>query len=363
MTERKPRALVAMSGGVDSSVAAALLLRRGYEVVGATMRVYDYSGVSRCGTCCAPDDIHDAKRVADKLGIAHYTLNYEDRFADSVIRPFVDEYLRGRTPIPCVACNDRMKFRAMLARAAELDCDLLATGHYARVLRDGARVRLARGRDAAKDQTYFLFNLDEAQLARIDFPVGELDKASVRALAEELDLPVSHKPDSQEICFVPGGDYAAVVEKAVGDGVDLSGEIVDRAGRVVGRHDGYHRFTVGQRKGLGCLGPEPHYVLKIDSAAARVMVGKAEDVYFDSLRCDRFHWIGGAPASPVRAVVKIRHQHAGAAATIHPTGDGVRVEFERPVRAVSPGQAAVAYDGDVVRGGGFIDEGFLAEHA
>lgn len=352
-----------MSGGVDSSVAAALLLRRGYEVVGATMRVYDYSGVSRCGTCCAPDDIHDAKRVADKLGIAHYTLNYEDRFADSVIRPFVNEYLRGRTPIPCIACNDRMKFRAMLARATELECDILATGHYARVVRDGACVRLMRGRDASRDQTYFLFNLDDEQLARIEFPVGELDKAAVRALAGELGLPVSHKPDSQEICFVPGGDYAAVVEKAVGEGVDLSGELVDRSGRVVGRHDGFHRFTVGQRKGLGRLGDEPRYVLKIDAATARVTVGTADEVYFDALRCERFHWIGGAPATPVRAQVKVRHQHAGAAATIHPAESGVRVEFERPVRAVSPGQAAVAYDGDVVLGGGYIDEGFLAERA
>ncbi|MCC6159133.1 MAG: tRNA 2-thiouridine(34) synthase MnmA [Deltaproteobacteria bacterium] len=352
-----------MSGGVDSSVAVALLLRRGYEVVGATMRVYDYSGVSRCGTCCAPDDIHDAKRVADKLGIAHYTLNYEDRFADSVIRPFVDEYLRGRTPIPCIACNDRMKFRAMLARASELDCEILATGHYARVHRDGSRVRLLRGRDASKDQTYFLFNLDEEQLGHIEFPVGELDKAEVRALAEELDLPVSHKPDSQEICFVPGGDYAAVVEKAVGDSVNLTGELVDRSGRVVGQHDGYHRFTVGQRKGLGALGPDPHYVLKIEATTARVTVGTADEVYFSALRCDRFHWIGETPSSPIGATVRIRHQHAGAAATIHPTSGGVRVEFERPVRAVSPGQAAVAYNGDVVLGGGYIDEGFLAERA
>ncbi len=352
-----------MSGGVDSSVAAAVLLRRGYDVVGATMRVFDYSGVSRCGTCCSPDDIHDAKRVADKLGIAHYTLDYEDRFEESVIRPFVDEYLRGRTPIPCIACNDRMKFRAMLQRAAELDCDILATGHYARVRREGNDVRLMRGRDTSRDQTYFLFNLTQDQLRRIEFPVGDMEKTEVRALAGDLDLPVTHKPDSQEICFVPGGDYAAVVEKAVGDDVDLSGEIVDRSGGVLGRHEGYHRFTVGQRKGLGALGLEPHYVLKIDPTSARVVVGKAEEVFFDALRCDRFHWIGAPSESHMRVIVKIRHQHAGAEATVHPQGDGVRVEFDHPVRAVSPGQAAVAYDGDVVLGGGYIDEGYLAERA
>ncbi|MCB9475582.1 MAG: tRNA 2-thiouridine(34) synthase MnmA [Deltaproteobacteria bacterium] len=363
MTTRK-RALVAMSGGVDSSVAAALMMEAGYEVIGATMRVFDYSDHSHCGSCCSPDDVHDAKRVADKLGIAHYTFNVEEKFRERVIDNFVAEYLQGRTPIPCVQCNDRVKFDWLFRRMQELGCEVLVTGHYARVERDGGRARLLCGVDPAKDQSYFLFRMTQEQLARVDFPIGAMHKPQVREIAARYGLAVAEKPDSQELCFVPGNDYARVVEKIAGSDSVQPGEIVDRAGNVLGRHDGYHRFTVGQRKGLGRLGDEPHYVVRIEPETARVVVGKAGEVFSTGLVCTSFNWIDGeGPNEETRGRVRVRHGHRGVDASLYPFGDGVSVRFDEPVRAVTPGQAAVFYDGDRVLGGGFIDQAVAEEGA
>ncbi|MBZ0271332.1 tRNA 2-thiouridine(34) synthase MnmA [bacterium] len=358
----RKRVLVAMSGGVDSSVAAALLAREGWEVIGATMRVVAGSESARCGSCCSPDDIHDARRVADAIGIPHYTFNVAERFEDEVVRPFAEAYLAGRTPIPCVACNDRMKFDWMLRRATELGCDALATGHYARVVDAGGTRRLLTGVDRDKDQSYFLFTINATQLDRLIFPIGHLVKDEVRRLAAELRLPVAEKPESQDICFVPSGRYDAVVARfALAN--DGAGDIVDTHGNLLGRHDGYHLFTVGQRKGLGSFGPEPHYVVRIDATDKRVVVGHADETFAAGLACESFRWVNGAPDTLVRGVVKIRHRHPGVAATITPDGDGVVMHFDAPARAVAPGQAAVVYTGDVVLGGGFIDRAILSESA
>jgi tRNA-specific 2-thiouridylase len=354
------RIVVAMSGGVDSSVAAALLAQDGHDVVGLSMQLYDHSdreGGVRFGTCCTIDDLHDARRVAARIGIPHYIVNFERQFADTVIANFVTEYSAGRTPIPCVHCNGDLKFATLVARAEGMGADFVATGHYARVDLDPAtgRYRLKRGADPARDQSYFLFTLDQAQLAHAMFPVGDLDKAAVREQARELGLDVAGKPDSHEICFVADGDHAAFLERHAP--MAGAGAIRDTGGTVVGKHDGVHRFTVGQRKGLGLSSPIPLYVVGIDAAANNVIVGPKDALERIELTAAGVNWISGvAPEAGLRVTARIRHRHREAAATIEPRGTNhVHVRFDEPQSAVAPGQAVVFNDGEVVIGGGWIE--------
>jgi len=347
------RVVVAMSGGVDSSVAAALLVEQGCEVIGVTMHL---AGAS--SRCCSLEDADDARRVAERLGIPFYVANWAERFRAEVIEPFADAYLAGRTPIPCVACNRRFKFHHLLARAEALGADRVATGHYARIARDpdtGER-RLLRARDAAKDQSYFLFDLGPAQLPRIEFPLGELEKTEVRARARELGLATAEKPESQEICFVPDGDYAGLVAAVRPGRVPGEGEIVDGAGRVLGRHPGVQHFTVGQRRGLGLAAGRRLYVTAVDAPRNRVVVGPEEELGAAVAALEGVSWIAGRPpGAALRARVRVRHRHEGAPATVLPGPDGrAEARFDEPVRAVAPGQAAVFYAGDEVLGGGWI---------
>jgi tRNA-uridine 2-sulfurtransferase len=351
------RIVVAMSGGVDSSVAAALLSREGHDVIGLSMQLYDQSGADiTFGSCCTIDDLYDARRVAAAIGIPHYIVNFERKFEEHVVSDFVREYAAGRTPIPCVHCNGDLKFASLVERAEAFDAEAVATGHFAQVDFDEEtrRYRLKRGADPQKDQSYFLFTLTQAQLARARFPVGALDKAAVRDEARRLGLRVAEKKDSQEICFVAAGEHAGFV----GTRADIpSGTIRDREGHVLGRHDGVHRFTIGQRKGLGLATGLPLYVVGIDAGAASVTVGPREALEHDTLTASRASWMAGeTPASPIRASARIRYRHKEAPATITPIGDDkVRVAFDSPQSAITPGQAVVFYDGDVVLGGGWID--------
>ncbi len=354
------RVVAAMSGGVDSAVAAALLVRDGHDVVGLSMQLYDHSdreGGARFGSCCTIDDLHDARRVAARIGIPHYIVNFEREFAETVIADFVTEYAAGRTPIPCVHCNGDLKFATLVKRADGLGADFVATGHYARVDIDPVtgRYRLRRGADRAKDQSYFLFTLDQAQLSHAMFPVGDIDKAAVREQARALGLDVADKPDSHEICFVADGNHAAFLEGR--GGMAGAGSIRDGAGRTVGSHEGVHRFTVGQRKGLGLSSPIPLYVVGIDAAANSVTVGPKEALERSTLTASRVNWIAGmAPEAGTRVTAQIRHRHREAAATIDPRPDrSVRATFDEPQSAVAPGQAVVFYSGDEVVGGGWID--------
>jgi len=369
MTEA-PSVAVAMSGGVDSSTVAALLHKRGTRVIGFTMQLWDQrrlpqvAGEGATGRCCSLDDVYDARRVADQLGIPYYVVNFEAEFEERVVKPFAAEYLAGRTPIPCTLCNNHVKFRSFLEMAKGVGAEWIATGHYARIRYDGAagRRQLLRAVDRSKDQTYFLFGLTQEQLAQTMFPLGELTKTQVRELARQLGLSVAEKNESQEICFIPNGDYAAFLEAYFQDqGAPLGrtrGEIVTADGRVLGEHAGVHRFTIGQRKGLGVAVGEPLYVITTDPGAQRVVVGAEKQLFRDRLFAHSMNWVSiDPPEAPLRAEVKIRNKHEAAPATVFPTGSPERVEirFDEPQRAVTPGQAAVLYDGDLVLGGGWIE--------
>ena len=348
------RVVVAMSGGVDSAVAAARCVAAGHDVIGISLRLAGEGG----GSCCSLDDFHDARAVADRLGIPHYVFDFRDAFARAVVQPFVAEYLAGRTPNPCARCNQHVKFDLLWRRARELGASHLATGHYARIATDPATGRLAlrAAADAAKDQTYFLFGLDHAALGRTLFPVGELTKAEVRAEAAARELPVAAKPESMEVCFVPDGDAAGFVERHAPPGAVRSGVIVDGEGTVLGEHGGVHRFTIGQRRGLGITGGAPRYVQRLDAATATVSVGGVESLAADGLVARGTIWSAGTPPPAGTAIdVRIRHRHRPLPARlVEAGGDVARVRFAERGPAVTPGQAAVFYRGELVAGGGWI---------
>ena len=351
------RIVVAMSGGVDSSVAAALLALQGHEVIGLSMQLYDQRGEEKFGSCCSLDDLYDARRVATALGFPHYIVNFEKQFRETVVDNFVQEYAAGRTPIPCAHCNSDLKFSTLLERAQGLGATHVATGHYAQITSasDG-RWQLRRGADPDKDQSYFLFSLTQQQLGGALFPVGALPKHAVREQARSLGLAVAEKPDSQEICFIPDGDYASFVARR-DPSVTRGGVVVDESGRELGAHGGIHRFTIGQRKGLGLASPMPLYVLKIDASEQRVTVGPRSSLERTAFEIGDVNWIAGTvPSGWVRALAQIRHRHTAAPGRVRALpGRGDEFEFDTPQPAITPGQAAVFYDGDVVLGGGWIE--------
>jgi tRNA-specific 2-thiouridylase len=353
---RGGRVVVAMSGGVDSSVTAALLVEQGFDVVGITLQLYDHgAALARKGACCAGQDIHDAARVAERLGIPHYVLDYESRFRRDVIDDFADGYARGETPIPCVRCNQTVKFRDLLATARDLGADALATGHYVRRIDGAGGPELHRAVDDSRDQSYFLFTTTRAQLAFLRFPLGGMAKDETRALARRFDLPVAAKPDSQDICFVPTGDYAALVTK-LRPGAAEPGEIVDSAGRVLGTHAGVIHFTIGQRKGLGVSAAEPLYVVRLDPAARQVVVGPRAALGTERVPLAGINWLGEAPPADGLAVrVKLRSAQPPLPARVFLDGEGGGTAvLDEPTFGVAPGQACVIYDGTRVLGGGWI---------
>jgi len=360
---------VAMSGGVDSSTVAALLQHQGRPVVGLTMQLWNQRRLPELQgdgpaqhRCCSLDDVYDAKAVARHLNFPHYVVNFEEQFESRVVRPFVDEYLTGRTPIACTNCNTDVKFEPLLRMARQIGAERLATGHYARIQKNDATQRweLLRARDDSKDQSYFLWGLSQEQLSRSEFPLGEFTKGDVRALARRVNLPVAEKPDSMELCFVPNGNYVQFIHAySTERGTprsDAEGEIVNENGDVIGRHDGVHNFTIGQRKGLGFAAGKPLYVLSIDPQRNRVVVGEDEALRRQTFEVENVNWVSIArPTNTLRATVKIRHKHEPARATVAPLDAArARITFDSPQRAITPGQAAVFYDGDRVLAGGWI---------
>jgi tRNA-specific 2-thiouridylase len=361
---------VAMSGGVDSSTVAAMLRADGQNIIGLTMQLWNqrrlagHEGMPESvqGRCCSLDDVYDARRVAEHIGIPYYVVNHEERFEREVVRPFVEEYLSGRTPIPCSLCNNHLKFDQLLVVARQIGAERVATGHYARVTYDDTRGRwlLKRPADKSKDQTYFLFGLTQDQLSRTLFPLGDMTKPQVRDLARKHGLALAEKPDSQEICFVPGGDYKRFIDAYLSDQgealPDTAGELVTTNGEVIGEHHGIHNFTVGQRKGLGVATGSPLYVIQISGANKQVIVGGEENLYSRTLRARRVNLIAVEDLrEPMRVTVKIRHRHEPASAVMERVSDDeVVVTFDEPQRAITPGQAAVFYDGEMVVGGGWI---------
>jgi tRNA-specific 2-thiouridylase len=349
-----------MSGGVDSSVSAALEAERGGDVVGVSMQLIGVRAGEAESRCCAPDDLRDARRVAEALRIPHFVLDFEDDFRRHVLSYFEDEYRRGRTPIPCVPCNSTLKFGRLLERARMLGAVRIVTGHYARVdhLPEEGRYRLRTGVDPERDQSYFLFDLTQEQLAAAVFPLGALRKDHVRELARRFRLPVADKPESRDLCFVGSSDYRDTLRRSSNE----AGEIVDREGLVLGRHDGISGFTVGQRRGLGVAGGRRLYVLALDAARQRVVVGEEQEQYAGAIEASGANWISPAPPPQGRrAMARVRYRHAGASGWVFPAGgDGFRVDFDEPLRAPAPGQAAVLYDGDEVIGGGWIDRSIPA---
>jgi tRNA-specific 2-thiouridylase len=360
---------IAMSGGVDSSTVAAVLLQQGRPVVGLTMQLWNQRRLPELQgdgpaqhRCCSLDDVYDAKRVAQHLNFHHYVVNFEEQFEQRVVRPFVDQYLAGRTPIACTNCNTDVKFEPLLRMARQIGAERLATGHYARIRRHAqtGRYQLLRARDDSKDQSYFLWGLTQEQLSRSEFPLGELTKEEVRALARQVNLPVAEKPESMELCFVPNGNYVQFIHaysRESGKPVnDQEGDIVTEDGTVIGRHTGVHNYTIGQRKGLGFTTGKPIYVLAIDPEQNRIVVGEDDALRSASFEVEAVNWISiEEPAAPVRAQVKIRHKHEPASAMVEARPDDrARIIFDQPQRAITPGQAAVVYDGDVVLAGGWI---------
>ena len=355
MNARKPRVCVGMSGGVDSSVAAYLLKKEGYDVIGLTFRGWpqDCRSIEE-DKCCGPQAVTDARMVAHSLDIPYYVVDEIDTFRVEVMDYFAAEYKRGRTPNPCVICNEKVKFGSLMRKARALGAEAIATGHYARITRNG-RYELRRARDDRKDQTYFLFSLNQDQLARAMFPIGELTKERTRAIAKEIGLKTYGKEESQEVCFVPENDYRKFLRESA-QVADAKGEIVTREGRVLGHHNGIHNFTIGQREGLNLGGqPRPLYVIELDVAGNRVIVGPAEDLLRGEFEVSNCVWHGGEPVEPLEVTVKPRHQHPGCAATGVATGKGgAKVSLAEAQRAITPGQAAVFYRDDLVIGGGWI---------
>lgn len=360
---------VAMSGGVDSSTVAALLLKHGRPVVGLTMQLWNQrrlpelqGGGPAQHRCCSLDDVYDAKRVAQHLSFPHYVVNFEEEFERRVVRPFVDEYLAGRTPIACTNCNTDVKFEPLLRMARQIGAERLATGHYARIRRDErtGRYQLLRARDDSKDQSYFLWGLTQEQLSRSEFPLGELTKEEVRNLARGANLPVAEKPESMELCFVPNGNYVQFIHaysREIGQPLsEKEGDIVTEDGAVIGRHTGVHNYTIGQRKGLGFAAGKPVYVLAIDPERNRVVVGEDEALRATTLEVENVNWVSiDEPHALLRVQVKIRHKHEPAPATVEALPDlHARIVFDAPQRAITPGQAAVFYAGDAVLAGGWI---------